>query len=254
MGPAVRPFASESGVAELSAYYLSCNRNKRGITLDLSHPEGVRIFRELARRSDVVLENFRAGQRRQTGAESGGAAGGESATNRLFDIRFRPHGAVGDLPGYDFAVQALSGLMSITGPADGEPYKVGVAADGRADGTVRGDGGAGLSARPAALRPRLRHRPGPAGLRRGGAGEPGPGLPEQRRERRRGRATPTCKSCRTSCSPRPIRGWCWRSATTASGAASAMPPAGWSGPTTHASPRTRRAWPTDPSSRRWWKN
>ena len=44
----------------LSAYFLSCNRNKRGLTLDLSHPEGRRLFHELARRSDVVLENFRA--------------------------------------------------------------------------------------------------------------------------------------------------------------------------------------------------
>src|SRR5438874_11736278 len=44
----------------LSAYYLSCNRNKRGLTLDLAHPEGLRLFRELARRSDVLLENFRA--------------------------------------------------------------------------------------------------------------------------------------------------------------------------------------------------
>src|SRR5437660_4617405 len=44
----------------LSAYYLSCNRNKRGVTLDLAHPEGVGLFRELARRSDVLLENFRS--------------------------------------------------------------------------------------------------------------------------------------------------------------------------------------------------
>src|SRR6516225_10331022 len=44
----------------LSAYFLSCNRNKRGLTLDLAHPEGRRLFHELVRRSDVVLENFRA--------------------------------------------------------------------------------------------------------------------------------------------------------------------------------------------------
>src|SRR6476646_10728210 len=49
------PFAGE-----LSAYYLSCNRNKRAISLDLSRPEGVELFYELARRSDAVLENFRA--------------------------------------------------------------------------------------------------------------------------------------------------------------------------------------------------
>src|SRR5262245_41819457 len=44
----------------LSAYYLSCNRNKRGLTLDLSHPEGLRLFHELVRKSDVLLENFKA--------------------------------------------------------------------------------------------------------------------------------------------------------------------------------------------------
>ena len=53
-----------------------------------------------------------------------------------------------DLPGYDFAIQALSGLMSITGPVEGPPCKVGVAVDRRADRPVRGRGGAGLPARP----------------------------------------------------------------------------------------------------------
>src|SRR5947209_13907209 len=47
-------------VGDQSAYYLSCNRNKRGLTLDLAHPEGRTLFYDLARRSDVVLENFRA--------------------------------------------------------------------------------------------------------------------------------------------------------------------------------------------------
>src|SRR5262249_46507476 len=46
---------------DLSAYYLSCNRNKRGLTLDLAHPEGLRLFHELVKKSDVLLENFRAG-------------------------------------------------------------------------------------------------------------------------------------------------------------------------------------------------
>src|SRR5271165_2097393 len=49
------PFAGD-----LSAYFLSCNRNKRGVALDLAHPDGLRLFHDLARRSDVLLENFRA--------------------------------------------------------------------------------------------------------------------------------------------------------------------------------------------------
>ena len=114
-------------VGELSAYYLSCNRNKRGLTLDLSHPEGVRIFRELARRSDVVLENFRAASAAKLGLSPAELL---AVNPRLVVCSISGFGRTGpwaDLPGYDFAVQALSGLMSITGPADGEPCKVGVA-------------------------------------------------------------------------------------------------------------------------------
>src|SRR5437763_3429523 len=116
------PFAGD-----LSAYYLSCNRNKRGITLDLSQAEGLNIFHELIRRSDVLIENFKA-----TSAEKLGLA-----PEKLLEINprlvvcsisgFGRTGPWSDLPGYDFAIQALSGLMSITGPAEGPPCKVGVA-------------------------------------------------------------------------------------------------------------------------------
>src|SRR5579859_2481226 len=54
------PFLDGAFAGPLSAYFLSCNRNKRGLTLDLAHPEGQRLFHELAGRSDVLLENFRA--------------------------------------------------------------------------------------------------------------------------------------------------------------------------------------------------
>jgi crotonobetainyl-CoA:carnitine CoA-transferase CaiB-like acyl-CoA transferase len=114
-------------VGELSAYYLSCNRNKRGLSLDLSRPEGQALFYELVRKSDVVLENFRADSAAKLGL----------APDRLLAVQprlvvcsisgFGRTGAWRDAPGYDFAVQALSGLMSITGPADGPPCKVGVA-------------------------------------------------------------------------------------------------------------------------------
>jgi crotonobetainyl-CoA:carnitine CoA-transferase CaiB-like acyl-CoA transferase len=110
-----------------SAYYLSCNRNKRGITLDLAHPEGQRIFYELVRHSDIVLENFRG--------ESADRLGLSPA--RLLEVQpriivcsisgFGRTGPWKDVPGYDFAIQALSGLMSITGPEEGPPCKVGVA-------------------------------------------------------------------------------------------------------------------------------
>jgi crotonobetainyl-CoA:carnitine CoA-transferase CaiB-like acyl-CoA transferase len=116
------PFAGD-----LSAYYLSCNRNKRGITLDLAQPEGVGIFYELIKRSDVLIENFKSASAEKLGLNP----------QKLLEINpklvicsisgFGRTGLWSDLPGYDFAIQALSGLMSITGPAEGPPCKVGVA-------------------------------------------------------------------------------------------------------------------------------
>ena len=116
------PFAGE-----LSAYYLSCNRNKRAITLDLAKPEGLRIFYDLVGKSDVLLENFRGPSAQRLGL----------STDKLLEINprivicmitgFGRTGPMSHLPGYDFAIQALSGFMSITGPPAGPPYKVGVA-------------------------------------------------------------------------------------------------------------------------------
>jgi crotonobetainyl-CoA:carnitine CoA-transferase CaiB-like acyl-CoA transferase len=110
-----------------SAYYLSCNRNKRAITLDLARPRGQEIFHALARQSDVVLENYRAESAEKLGL----------SPRQLFDVNprlvvcsisgFGRTGPLRDLPGYDFAIQAMSGLMSITGPVEGPPCKVGVA-------------------------------------------------------------------------------------------------------------------------------
>jgi crotonobetainyl-CoA:carnitine CoA-transferase CaiB-like acyl-CoA transferase len=126
-GPPFASFQTDDGPVPLSAYYLSCNRNKRGITLDLARPEGVRLFHELARRSDVVLENFRAA----SAVKLGLAPSALLAVNpRLIVCSISGFGRTGpwsELPGYDFAVQAMSGLMSITGPPEGPPCKVGVA-------------------------------------------------------------------------------------------------------------------------------
>jgi crotonobetainyl-CoA:carnitine CoA-transferase CaiB-like acyl-CoA transferase len=111
----------------LSAYFLSCNRNKRGITLDLSQGEGRDIFYTLVQQSDILLENFRAASSASLGL----------GPDKLLEVNprlvicsisgFGRTGPMRDLPGYDFAIQALSGLMSITGPVEGPPCKVGVA-------------------------------------------------------------------------------------------------------------------------------
>jgi crotonobetainyl-CoA:carnitine CoA-transferase CaiB-like acyl-CoA transferase len=114
-------------VGTLSAYYLSCNRNKRAMTLDLARPEGRELFYELARRSDVVLENFLPDSAAKLGLSPAQLL---VVQPRLVVCSISGFGRTGPWsgrPGYDFAVQALSGLMSITGPVEGPPCKVGVA-------------------------------------------------------------------------------------------------------------------------------
>lgn len=114
-------------LGELSAYFLSCNRNKRGITLDLSQPEGLDVFYQLVERSDILLENFRAASAAKLGLDSEQLL---ARNPRLIICSISGFGRTGpwsDLPGYDFAIQGLSGLMSITGPVEGPPSKVGVA-------------------------------------------------------------------------------------------------------------------------------
>src|SRR5262245_62004764 len=111
----------------LSAYFLSCNRNKRGIALDLSQKDGLDLFYRLVERSDVLLENFRAASTDKLGLSPEKL---HARNPRLIVCSISGFGRTGpmsDLPGYDFAIQGLSGLMSITGPPEGPPCKVGVA-------------------------------------------------------------------------------------------------------------------------------
>lgn len=114
-------------LGELSAYFLSCNRGKRSIALDMANAAGKAIFHRLLSTSDVLIENFRSDS-----AEKLGLTPEKLLTQhpRLIVCSISGFGRTGplrDAPGYDFAIQALSGLMSITGPADGPPSKVGVA-------------------------------------------------------------------------------------------------------------------------------
>ncbi len=114
-------------VGTTSAYYLSCNRNKRSVAIDLSRPEGVQLLHELVRQSDVLLENFLPASARKLGLDPQRLL---SINPRLIVCSLSGFGRTGprsDQPGYDFAIQALSGLMDITGPPQGPPSKVGVA-------------------------------------------------------------------------------------------------------------------------------
>jgi crotonobetainyl-CoA:carnitine CoA-transferase CaiB-like acyl-CoA transferase len=109
-----------------ATYFLSVNRNKRSIALDLTLPEDLAVARSLARQADVVVENFRPGLMERLGL---GSEDLRRENPRLIfcSITGFGRGEGARLPGYDLLVQALGGLMSITGPADGDPQKVGVA-------------------------------------------------------------------------------------------------------------------------------
>lgn len=113
-------------VAGESAYYLAVNRNKRSVALDLRDERAHAAFLRLAARADVVVENFRPGGAEALGAGYGQLRGLNPGLVYCSITGFgdrEPRGR----PGYDFVVQAESGLMSITGGPDGPPFKVGVA-------------------------------------------------------------------------------------------------------------------------------
>jgi crotonobetainyl-CoA:carnitine CoA-transferase CaiB-like acyl-CoA transferase len=114
-------------VGSQSAYFLSCNRNKQAIALDLSQEEGVRLFHELVRKADVVLENFRGASAGRLGLDPDRLLALNPRLVLCSISGFGRTGPLRDIAGYDFVIQAQSGLMSITGPPEGSPYKVGVA-------------------------------------------------------------------------------------------------------------------------------
>lgn len=114
-------------VGEFSSYFLACNRNKRSVTLDVGQSEGLELFYRLAGRSDVVVENFRAASAQKLGLDPETLHARHPRLIVCSISGFGRTGPLADQPGYDFAIQGLSGLMSITGPADGPPAKVGVA-------------------------------------------------------------------------------------------------------------------------------
>ncbi len=110
-----------------SAYYLSVNRNKRGITLNLKSAAGQRILRQLVAHSHILVENFKPGTLERLGL---GYDLLHQTNPALVYCRISGYGATGpdaNLPGYDFVMQAASGLMSISGEPDGEPMKLGIA-------------------------------------------------------------------------------------------------------------------------------
>ena len=114
-----------------AAYYLSCNRNKRSITVDYATPEGADLIRELAVKSDILVENFKVGGLKKYGLDYESLRKINPRLIYCSVTGFGQDGPFAERPGYDFMVQGMGGLMSITGERDdlpgGGPQKAGVA-------------------------------------------------------------------------------------------------------------------------------
>ncbi len=110
-----------------SAYYLSCNRNKESVTIDITKPEGQKLIRALMAKSDIVIENFKVGGLQKYGLEYEQVK--EDFPHLIYCAisGFGQNGPLAQEPGYDFLAQALGGLMAYTGEPDGTPIKAGVA-------------------------------------------------------------------------------------------------------------------------------
>ena len=112
---------------DTSAYYATINRNKKSLTVDITTSTGQQIIKRLAADSDILVENFKVDGLKKYGLDYDSL---RQSNSRLIYASLTGFGQTGPdamLPGYDYIIQGLSGLMSITGPADGEPHKVGVA-------------------------------------------------------------------------------------------------------------------------------
>jgi crotonobetainyl-CoA:carnitine CoA-transferase CaiB-like acyl-CoA transferase len=126
------PFLKDAAGARGDAtYFLTANRNKKSVTIDFSRPEGADLIRRLARRSHVVVENFKTGALARYGLDYVSLAKENPGLIYCSLTGFGHDGPYKDKAGYDYLVQGMSGLMSITGQPDGapgaEPLKVGVA-------------------------------------------------------------------------------------------------------------------------------
>jgi formyl-CoA transferase len=114
-----------------SAYFLSVNRNKKSVTLDISKPEGQQIARELALKSQVLIENYKVGTLKRYGLDFNSLKQDNPGLIYCSVTGFGQDGPYAPRPGYDFIFQGMGGLMSITGERDGQPgagpQKVGIA-------------------------------------------------------------------------------------------------------------------------------
>jgi len=122
------PFARDADGADtdLSAYFLSSNRNKRSVAVDIAAPEGQAAIRRLASHADIVIENFKPGGLAQYGLDYASLAEALPGLVYCSISGFGQTGPNRDKPGYDLMAQGFGGIMSLTGAPEGPPMKVGV--------------------------------------------------------------------------------------------------------------------------------
>jgi crotonobetainyl-CoA:carnitine CoA-transferase CaiB-like acyl-CoA transferase len=111
----------------LSAYFVGVNRNKRSVTLDLGAAEGRAVLERLIRSGDVLVDNFKQGTLERWGFDDGWFEADAPGMVRCSITGYGSSGPKAQTPGYDFILQAETGLMAITGEVDGSPMKLGVA-------------------------------------------------------------------------------------------------------------------------------
>ena len=127
VGDETRHWAPPKFSDDTSAYYATINRNKKSLTVDINTLAGQTIIKQIIANSDIVVENFKVGGLKKYGLDYDSL---KQENPRLIYASLTGFGQTGPdakRPGYDYIIQGLSGLMSITGPSDGEPHKVGVA-------------------------------------------------------------------------------------------------------------------------------
>ena len=120
------PYVAGAGARE-AAYYMAANRGKSSVCIDMASPQGAALILDLAARSDVLVENFKVGSLKRYGLDYASLSAANPGLVYCSITGFGQDGPYADRPGYDFIVQAMGGLMSLTGAADGEPMKAGVA-------------------------------------------------------------------------------------------------------------------------------
>ena len=125
-GPPYMPDEAGEATSE-SAYFHAANRGKQSVCIDMSKPAGQDLIRELVKHCDVLIENFKVGGLKKYGLDYDSLKGLNPKLVYCSITGFGQTGPYADRAGYDFMIQAMGGMMSVTGEADGEPMKIGVA-------------------------------------------------------------------------------------------------------------------------------